>query len=138
MIYHFIPEVQFGFIKRCGTADYGSVLSLTLHRCLEDRGEGILISLDVYGVFDRTWWAHVKARLKAKGMKKRALKLVKSYLCSRWLYVVINGNPSSNRQLWSSVPQGGKWSPKLWDFDISEMHCALIGQGSSIFFCRKD
>ena len=107
-IYHFIPEVQFGFIKRCGTADYGSMLSLTLHQCLEDRGEGILISLDVYGAFDRTWWARVKARLKAKGMKKRALKLVKSYLCARWLYVVINGNRSSNKQLWSSVPQGGK------------------------------
>jgi hypothetical protein len=131
---NFIPPCQFGFIKECGTADYGSMLSLTLHDVLERRGEGILVSLDVAGAFDRTWWARLKNRLRAKGMKGRALLLLKSYLYERFLTVVLGGKSSSEREIFSSVPQGGKWSPKLWDLDISEMHCFIKGQ----LFCYAD
>jgi hypothetical protein len=88
---------------------------------LEERREGVLISCDVKGAFDRVWWARLKARLKERGLRRRALKLIRDYLHKRFLRVVNNGKSSADKELFSSVPQGGKWSPPLWDFDISEM-----------------
>ena len=43
-----------------------------------------------------------------------------------WLIQVITGgsslgSSSSLREIFSGVPQGGKWSSFLWDFDINEM-----------------
>lgn len=50
-----IPNCQFGFVKGTGTNDYGAALSLTMQAHLDKRGEGILISLDAKGAFDRVW-----------------------------------------------------------------------------------
>ena len=64
------PECQYGFVKGTGTSDYGVALALTMQAHLENRGEGILVSMGVKGAFDRVWWARLKARLKTTGMKK--------------------------------------------------------------------
>ena len=69
-ISNFVPHNQFGFVKSTGTGDYGAALAVTIQQQLEDRGEGILISLDAAGAFDRVWWARLKARLKKKGVKR--------------------------------------------------------------------
>ena len=63
----------------------------------------------------------MKRRMKAKGMRRKALKLMHSYLKKRFLQVVLNGDISEIKEIFSSVLQGGKWSPKLWDMDIAEM-----------------
>ena len=57
----FIPKLQFGFLKGVGTREYGCTLMFKMLIVLERRGEGILISLDVKGAFDRVWWAGLKA-----------------------------------------------------------------------------
>lgn len=125
----FVPESQFGFVKYTGTSDYGAALagSILEHLNSKDskgrRGEGILISLDVKGAFDRVWWAQLKARLKKRGMSGKALKLLHSYLLRRFLQVVKSGDRSGLKEIFSGVHQGSKWSPKLWNFDISEMGC---------------
>ena len=62
---NFIPECQFGFVKSTGTNDYGAALSFKMLSHLDNQGEGILISLDVAGAFDRVWWARLRSRLKA-------------------------------------------------------------------------
>jgi hypothetical protein len=134
---NFIPENQFGFVKRTGTGDYGAAISCTIQLHLDNRGEGILISLDVAGAFDRVWWARVKVRLKAKGMKRKALKLIYSYLKNRFIQVVVGGDKSEELEIFSSVPQGGKWSPKLWDFDISEMESYLLSK-LAMLICYAD
>ena len=66
-------------------------------------------------------------RLRAKGMRGRALKLIRNYLYRRFIVVVAAGLSSSKRQIFSDVPQRGKWSSFLWDFDISEMCDDLSG-----------
>ena len=61
---------------------------------------------------------------KQLGMKKRALRLFKSYLFQRFLKVTLvasNGKSSPLKQIFSGVPQGGKWSSLLFDVDISEL-----------------
>ena len=73
-IRHFIPGAQFGFLKGFGTADYGAAITFTIQSTLErklsdgKRGEGLLISLDVKGAFDRCWWSQLKRKFTKKGM----------------------------------------------------------------------
>ena len=43
-------------LEGTGTGDYGAVLSFKIMEALERKGEGILISLDVKGAFDRVWF----------------------------------------------------------------------------------
>ena len=118
-ISNFIPKSQFGLVKGTGTDDYGAALSLKIMECLDRslRGEGMLISFDVKGAFDRVWWARLKDRLRAKGLARKALKLLHNYLHKRFLQVVHNGDhdKSSVKEIFSGVPQGAKWSPKFWD-----------------------
>ena len=78
----------------------------------------------------------MKSRLKAKGMRRKALKLLYSYLHKRFLKVVHNGEKSSAKEIFSGVPQGAKWSPKFWDFDISEMEHYL--SALAMLICYAD
>lgn len=73
---------------------------------LDRKGEGILISLDVKDAFDRVWWSRLKSRLKAKGMSRKTLKLMYSYLHKRFIQVINNGDVSKMRETLSGVPQG--------------------------------
>ena len=129
---YFTPDCQFGFVKGSGTDDYGAGITMTMLVHLDSRGEGILVSLDVKGAFDRVWWSRLKARLKAKGMTGKALKLLRDYLWRRFIQVVHNGDTSELKEIFSGVPQGAKVSPKLWNFGISDMEhflsflCMLI------------
>jgi hypothetical protein len=118
----FIPDWQYGFIPGCGTVDYGAALTLKIQDCLERRKQGVLIATDIQGAFDQCWWARMKKRLKKKGLRRRALlRLIRSYLFKRFLKVVAQGKESSLKEIFSSVPQGGKWSSFLFDLDISEL-----------------
>ena len=74
------------------------------------------------------WWARAKSRLKKKGMKKRALRLLKSYLSKRFIQVISQGSKSTLKEIFSSVPQGGKWSDFLFDLDISELPDSLSAE----------
>ena len=103
-----VPESQFGFVKGTGTNDYGAALYLVILECLDRRGEGILVSFDVKGAFDRVWWGRLKARLRARGMGRKALKLLHSYLRERFLQVVHNGDRSSVKEFFFGSPQGAK------------------------------
>jgi hypothetical protein len=51
---------------------------------LEKREEIILVSLDV-GAFDRVWHKGLLKKLKLRGMRHRALGLIKSYLKLRFI-----------------------------------------------------
>ena len=120
-IYKFIPECQFGFRKRCGTDDYGAAIAAELAEALEKLWEVLLISLDVAGAFDKVWWKALIANLQHCGMNGKALELMKSYLSNRKFKVVANGLMSALKEYFAGVPQGGIWSPKLWNFHIREL-----------------
>jgi hypothetical protein len=116
-----IPPSQFGFIKKCGTQDYGALLVLLIFSSLEDGADVLVVSLDVAGAFDRVWHAGLIKKLSAAGMDSRALQLMKNYLRRRFIRVVVGGESSKLRRIRSSVPQGGKWSAPLWDFEIATL-----------------
>ena len=62
------------------------------------------------------------------GGNKRAIALIKSYMWKRFLKVVAQGTESSLREIFSSVPQGEKWSDVLFDLDISELADCLCAE----------
>ena len=68
-----IPPSQFGFIKKCGTQDYGALLVLLIFSSLVDGADVLVVSLDVAGAFDRVWHAGLIKKLSAAGMDSRAL-----------------------------------------------------------------
>ena len=126
--HEFIPGWQFGFVLGCGTDDYGNALTLKIQDCLERRKQGVLIATDIQGTFDRCWWARMKAHAKKKGLRRKALRLFKSYLHKRYLKVVSQGKSSTLKEIFSSVPQDGKWSDFLFDLDVSELADSLCGE----------
>ena len=69
-------------------------------------------------------------------MKGRALKLAKSYLYKRFLRVISRGKASELKQIFSGVPQGGKLSTDLWNFDVNEIDTAIGDDGD--LFCYAD
>ena len=69
-------------------------------------------------------------------MRRKALDLLRSYLFQRFIQVVSNGETSKICEIFSSVPQGGKLSPPLWDFDINDMHTVI--SAAAELFCYAD
>ena len=117
----FVPPNQFGFRKHCGTNDLSAGLAADLHCTLDAELEAILVALDVAGAFDKVWWKGLLHKLQRCGCGGMALRLLKSYLSDRFLYVVAMGVASGLKQFYCGVPQGGIWSPKFWNFYIHDM-----------------
>jgi hypothetical protein len=115
------PDDQFGFITKCGTADYGALLSMMLQDSLNRRMHALLVSLDVAGAFDKTWHKALTAKLKKGGLRGKALQLVEAYLTQRYLFVVMGGVASGKRRITCGVPQGGIWSPSFWDVAVNDL-----------------
>jgi hypothetical protein len=120
------PQDQFGFVRKCGTADYGALVAMKLQDVLERRLSALLISLDVAGAFDKVWHKSLLAKLKKGGLRGKALELIKSYLFLRFLYVVMAGQASTERSVSCGVPQGGIWSPCLWDVAVNDLSQQLL------------
>ena len=126
-LYHwfaaFTPPSQFAFLKGlgCGTQDYGALMAMKVMDILERRNEAIMISLDVDGAFDRMWHEGLLHKMEMRGVRGRALKLAKDYLHDRFIEVVVGMIRSALKRIFSGVPQGGKFSQNLWDFDISTL-----------------
>jgi retron-type reverse transcriptase len=70
------------------------------------------------------------------GLLATALRLAKSYLYKRFLRVISKGTASDRKEIFSGVPQGGKWSTDLWNFDVNEIDQAIKDDGDR--FCYAD
>ena len=127
----YIPEEQFGFVPNTGTADVGIAIADQIATTLEARDELRVVALDFRGAFNRVWWRGLLAHLWAVGVRGRAFKLISSYLSERFFMVVTNGERSECCQIHSGVPQGGIWSPLLFDLFVWKLpqqvqHAAML------------
>ena len=82
----FIPESQFGFVRKSGTDTCGIIEHVNSKGADCRRSEGILISLDVAGAFGRCWWQRLDIRLKKKCMSGRALRFLYDHLSNRFIH----------------------------------------------------
>ena len=117
----YIPDEQFGFVPNTGTADVGVVIADEAATALEAREELRVVALDLKGAFDRVWWRGLLAHFWAVGIRGKAYKLLNSYLSQRFFVVVTNGEKSELCQIRSGVPQGGIWSPLLFDLFVRKL-----------------
>ena len=120
-LFQFIPPEQFGFVPGAGVPDAGVLLVDEIASTLEDREELRIVSLDLRGAFDRVWWRGLLAHLWNIGLRGHAYDLFSHYLSSRFFVVAANGVLSSQCPIRSGVPQGGIWSPLLFDLYIREL-----------------
>ena len=104
-----------------GVNDFSIWLTTKLHLALEKGQEAFLVALDVAGAFDKVWWKALLAKLKACGCGGSALALFESYFSDRFLQVVAMGTASKEKSFTAGVPQGGIWSPLLWNFYIQDL-----------------
>ena len=104
-----------------GTADVGVVIADEAATALEAREELRVVALDLKGAFDRVWWRGLLAHFWAVGIRGKAYKLLNSYLSQRFFVVVTNGEKSELCQIRSGVPQGGIWSPLLFDLFVRKL-----------------
>ena len=115
----FVPPEQFGFVPGAGVPDVGVLLADKIASALEDREELRIVSLDLRDAFDGVWWRGLLAHLWNIGLRGRAYDLFSHYLSSR--FFAANGVLSSQCPIYSGVPQGGIWSPLLFDLYIREL-----------------
>ena len=101
-----LTSSQFGFLKKCGTQDFGALLVLKVFMALERGNQVLMIPLDVAGAFDRVWHAGLLKKLIAGGMDERVTRLMKYYLKNRFIQVVVGKQKSKKHRIFSSVPQG--------------------------------
>ena len=72
-MYLFIPEIQFGFHKKCDTDEYRAALPAESNDALERLQEALLILFDVAGAFDiyKVWWKVLLNNSRHCGMRAR-------------------------------------------------------------------
>ena len=93
-------------------------MAFTATQALEDHQECHIMSLDIRGAFDSVWWDGLLQHLWSVGLRGKAYCLLQSYLCDRRLFVVACGHTSSQLPFTAGVPQGGIWSPLLFNLYI--------------------
>ena len=121
----FIPQNQYGFVKGTGAQDCGATIAFTATQALNRRQECRIVSLDIKGAFDRIWWNGLLNHLCSIGFHQRAYSLMESYLSDRYLFVVANGQDSSLYPITAGIPQGGVWSPMLFNLYVHHLPSQL-------------
>ena len=127
----YITPSQFGFLKGTETQDCGAAMVFIATYALEHRQECHIMSLDIRGAFDSVWWDGLLQHLWSVGLRGKAYCLLQSYLCDRSLFVVAYGHTSFQLSFTAGVPQGGIWSPLLFNLYICHLsdqvlHCNLF------------
>ena len=80
------------------------------------------MSLDIKGACDKIWWDGLLHHLWIMGIHQKALK---SYLSNHYLFIVANGKESSLYLVMIGVPQGGVWSPLLFNLYVRHLPSQL-------------
>jgi ribonuclease HI len=75
--------------------------------------------LDISGAFDCCWHTSILNSLIEKGCEQGYLNIIKSYLSNRVNHLDIN-KTSKLKKLSRSAPQGGGFSPFIWDVDFDD------------------
>jgi hypothetical protein len=114
-INRFVPPCQYGFTPGSSTQDVGIIIADHISNALNEKDEVRVICLDIDGAFDRVPFSGITMQLESIGFAGKALSLLSDYLKNRSFKVVHNGKSSSSRPALAGVPQGGIWSPALFN-----------------------
>ena len=94
---------------------------------------------DISKAFDKVWHDGLIFKLKSYGVEGELLLLLKAYLRNREQRVVLNGQTSEWKRIYSGVPQGSVLGPLLFLIYINDLHdgissmCKIFADDTSLF-----
>ena len=97
------------------------------------------VFLDISKAFDKVWHDSLIFRLKSYGVEGELLLLLKNYLHNRQQRVVLNGQTSEWKKIYSRVPQGSVLGPILFSIYINGLPdgitsiCKILADDTSLF-----
>jgi Reverse transcriptase (RNA-dependent DNA polymerase) len=110
-----IPNHQFGFRKAHSTThQLYRVTKLIKNNMLRHKSTG-MISLDNEKAYDTTWHDGLIHKLLKHNFPMPLIKMIKSFLSTRYFYVQIYDEKSTEFQIPAGLPQGSSLSPILYN-----------------------
>lgn len=110
---------QFSFRRgRSTDDDIGKVLDTAKWVCrgnAQYQVHSTLITLDVRNAFNSAPWKHLDAALRARGVPKYLISILRSYMSDRVLIVRSPGGSVVNRQISGGIPQSSVLGPTMWN-----------------------
>ena len=97
------------------------------------------VFLDISKAFDKVWHDGLIFKLKSYGVEGELLLLLKAYLRNREQRVVLNGQTSEWKRIYSRVPQGSVLGPLLFLIYINDLPdgissmCKIFADDTSLF-----
>ena len=100
-----------------------------------------LIALDIKGAFDKVWHNGLRSKLISKGVCRKLLTWIRSYLTDRSIKVILSGQSSGTLPISASLLQGSILSPLLFSIFINDLSDECENQlylyaGDSTLFCE--
>ncbi|XP_026324446.1 uncharacterized protein LOC113233538 [Hyposmocoma kahamanoa] len=110
-----LSEDQYGFRQARSTVDAILHVRTLSTQVLSRGGVALAVSLDIVNAFNSLPWLTVKEALEYHRVPPYLKRVVRSYLCDRYITYPGRDGASHRREVVCGVPQGSVLGPLLWN-----------------------
>ena len=120
--YKLVPDSQHGYRRKRSTVSATTHLSGHIDNAKRDGSRIAVLCFDYSAAFDCVDGDILGAKLKNMGFIEGAVKLVRSYMTNRTIFVEVGDSRSEEVLFESMAPQGSKISPTFYLLLASDLH----------------